>query len=48
MQFVIQTGGEGTRLKKISKGKTKVLVKINNKSLIDYQIEFLKKYKKKK
>lgn len=48
MQFVIQTGGEGTRLKKISKGKTKVLVKIDNKSLIDYQIEFLKKYKKKK
>ena len=48
MQFVIQTGGEGTRLQKISKGKPKSLFKILNKSIIDYQIEAIKKFKSNK
>tara|TARA_B110000240_G_C13456899_1_gene434922 strand:+ start:1162 stop:1404 length:243 start_codon:yes stop_codon:yes gene_type:complete len=45
MQFVIQTGGKGSRLKKITKGEAKPLVRINNKRLIDIQIANLKKYK---
>lgn len=48
MQFVIQTGGKGTRVQKISKGKPKALVKIKNKSIIDHQIDFIKRFKSKK
>ncbi len=42
---VILAGGKGTRLKKILNGLPKPLVKINNKSLLDHQIDLLTKYK---
>ena len=48
MQFVIQTGGQGSRLKKITKGESKSLLNINRKKIIDFQIDNLKKYKLKK
>ena len=48
MQFVIQTGGEGTRLKKITKGQSKSLVKILNKTIIDFQIKNILKFNSKK
>ena len=39
MYFIIQAGGKGSRLKKITKGQSKSLVKINGISIIDYQIK---------
>ncbi len=41
MKVIILAGGQGTRLSLSSKGLPKPLVKINNKTLLDYQIEFL-------
>ena len=43
-QAVILCGGEGTRLGSITKKTPKPLIKINGKSFIDYQINFLKKF----
>ena len=48
MQFVIQTGGEGTRLKKITKGQSKSLVKISNKKIIDFQLQNILRFNSKK
>ena len=48
MQFVIQTGGAGTRLKKITKGQAKSLVKINKKRIIDLQLQNIFKFNSKK
>ena len=48
MQYVIQTGGEGSRLKKITKGQSKSLVKVNNKRIIDFQIENISRFKTQK
>ena len=48
MYFIIQAGGKGSRLKKITKGQSKSLVKINGKSIIDYQIKNILKYSPKK
>jgi mannose-1-phosphate guanylyltransferase/phosphomannomutase len=48
MQFVIQTGGKGTRVKKITNGNAKCLINIGKKKIIDFQYERLKKYTKKK
>ena len=44
MKVIILAGGKGTRLPLSAKNIPKPLVKINNKTLIDYQIEFLEKY----
>jgi len=41
--FVL-AGGQGTRLPISAKGIPKPLIKINNKTLLDYQIEFLERY----
>ena len=41
---VILCGGFGSRLKKISKGKPKSLIKINQKNILSYIINELKKY----
>ena len=41
---VILCGGLGSRLKKISKGKPKSLIKINQKNILCYIINELKKY----
>ena len=46
MKILILAGGEGKRIKKIAKNKPKVLLKIKNNSIIDYQINILKKINK--
>jgi NDP-sugar pyrophosphorylase family protein len=43
MKVIVLAGGKGTRLPLSAKNIPKPLVKINNKTLIDYQIEFLEK-----
>lgn len=45
---IILAGGLGTRLGKITKNKPKALVKIKNKSFLEWQIEYLIKQKVKK
>ena len=44
LSLVILVGGKGTRLKKISKGTPKPLVKINNKNFLDYILNHYSKY----
>ena len=41
-QAVIIAGGKGTRLKNVTNEKPKILVSLENKTLLDYQIEYLK------
>lgn len=48
MQFVIQVGGKGTRVKSITKGNPKALIKLNNKTILDHQLKIIKRYSKKK
>lgn len=43
MKVIVLAGGKGTRLSLSAKNIPKPLIKINNKTLIDYQIEFLEK-----
>ena len=43
--FLILCGGKGTRLKSELPGVPKLLVKINNKPLIEYIIEHIEKFK---
>ena len=47
MDIAILIGGEGSRIKKISKTVPKPFLKIGNKSIIDHQLKFLSKIKKK-
>ncbi len=47
MEIAILIGGEGSRIKKISKTVPKPFLKIGNKSIIDHQLKFLSKVKKK-
>ena len=47
MEIVILIGGKGSRIKKISKKKPKPFLKIGNNSIIDYQLKFLSRIKKK-
>ena len=47
MQFVIQVGGKGTRVSSITKGSPKALIKLNKKTIIDYQLDEIKKYSRK-
>ena len=46
MDIAILIGGEGSRIKKISKTVPKPFLKIGNKSIIDHQLKFLGKIKK--
>ena len=48
MQFLIQVGGKGTRVKSITKGNPKALIKLNKKTILDHQLKVIKKYSKKK
>tara|TARA_B100000902_G_scaffold157217_2_gene153450 strand:+ start:3760 stop:5031 length:1272 start_codon:yes stop_codon:yes gene_type:complete len=41
-QAVIIAGGKGTRLKSVLNQKPKILVNLDNKTLLDYQIDYLK------
>ena len=41
LSLVVLVGGKGTRLKKISKGIPKPLIKINNKTYLPYQLHHL-------
>lgn len=43
MKVIILAAGVGSRLKYLTKNKPKCLVKINNKSLLDHQLDILKK-----
>jgi phosphoenolpyruvate phosphomutase len=43
MKCIILAAGRGTRIKKISKNKPKCLIKINNISILERQINFLRK-----
>jgi mannose-1-phosphate guanylyltransferase len=43
MKVIILAGGRGTRLSKSAKNNPKPLVKINNKTILDYQLKFLEK-----
>jgi len=43
MQFVILTGGKGTRVKKITNGNAKSLIDIGKKKKINFQYKKLKK-----
>ena len=45
IDLVILAGGYGTRIKKISKGVPKVLLKINNFTVLDYILMSNSKYK---
>lgn len=47
MDVLILAGGDGQRIKKLSKNKQKSLLKINNKSLLKHQITQLSKINKK-
>ena len=44
MKVIILAGGQGTRLPVSAKNIPKPLVKINNKTILDYQIEFLERF----
>jgi mannose-1-phosphate guanylyltransferase / phosphomannomutase len=44
MKAIILSGGKGTRMKKINNKIPKVLLKIGGKSMIEWNIEFLKRY----
>lgn len=44
-QLVIMCGGKGTRLKKLKNKNPKCLLKINKKTLLEYQIILAKKFK---
>ena len=43
MRAIILAAGRGRRINQLSKSKPKCFIKVNNKSLINYQIEALKK-----
>ena len=45
MDIAILIGGEGSRIKKISKTVPKPFLKVGNKSVIDHQLKFLSKIK---
>jgi len=45
LQAVILAGGLGTRLRAIVKDKPKALVEINGKPFLEYQLEFLNRYR---
>ena len=47
MQLVILASGRGSRLNRKTKKIPKCLVKLKNKSIIDYNLKFYKKFKKK-
>ena len=47
MQLIVLTAGKGSRLPKKYRYKPKCLVKINNKEIINYNLNFFKKFKKK-
>ena len=46
--FVFITGGEGKRVKAVSKGLPKSLIKVGNKTIIEHQLENLNQFEKKK
>ncbi|UCH15192.1 MAG: NTP transferase domain-containing protein, partial [Bacteroidales bacterium] len=45
MKAVIQAGGKGTRLAQYTKELPKPLLKIGDKSILEHQINLLKRYK---
>ena len=45
MQYVVLAAGRGKRLKKQTLNIPKVLVKIKNKSILEYQLKLLEKFK---
>ena len=45
---IILAGGLGSRLGHLTKNKPKALIKINNKTFLEWQIEYLIKQKNKK
>ena len=48
MEIVILIGGKGSRVKKISKKIPKAFLKVGKYSIIEHQIKYLSKLKKKK
>ena len=45
MKSIILAAGKGTRLKELTKSKPKCLVKIQGKSIIEYQLEIFDNFK---
>ena len=45
MKAIILAAGLGTRLRPMTENTPKALVKVNQKPLVEYQIEFLKEHK---
>ena len=44
MRVIILAAGQGTRLKPLTDDRPKCMVKLNNKPLIEYQLDLFKKY----
>ena len=45
MQLILQAAGKGSRLPKKLRDKPKCLIKISNKTLLEHNISFFKKFK---
>ena len=46
MQLILLSAGRGSRLSKELRSKPKSLAKVNDKSIIEYNVKFFNKFKK--